>query len=251
MDELKCPICGEPTFVYYGNARKDRLCKKHASDLRAGLIAQCEKCGEWREADKPCPKCNPAKEAPTKVEQAQDAPKITCLLCGADSNGYHFCKSCYRKYSKKELLIKIVECVSPCAEIMSETYANEKIYRCTDGHVVKSQAEREIDSWLYKNRIIHAYEKPLDVGETKPLHPDFFLEDYLGTGKSVFIEYFGVTGSEEYRRQTSYKMPLYKKAGITLICMYAQTDLKDLEYALETKLNKQRIKEGKINFEEK
>ncbi|MBQ8146361.1 MAG: hypothetical protein IJX99_05330 [Clostridia bacterium] len=27
--DLVCPICGEPTNVYYGNARKDRLCYKH------------------------------------------------------------------------------------------------------------------------------------------------------------------------------------------------------------------------------
>ena len=30
-NELKCPICGEPTRVYMGNARKDKLCGKHAS----------------------------------------------------------------------------------------------------------------------------------------------------------------------------------------------------------------------------
>lgn len=29
-DELKCPICGNPTRVYMGNARKDGLCAKHA-----------------------------------------------------------------------------------------------------------------------------------------------------------------------------------------------------------------------------
>lgn len=29
-EELKCPICGKPTRVYMGNARKDRLCAKHA-----------------------------------------------------------------------------------------------------------------------------------------------------------------------------------------------------------------------------
>lgn len=45
-------------------------------------------------------------------------------------------------------------------------------------------------------------------------------------------------------------MPLYKKAGITLICMYAKTDLKNLKFALKTKLNRTKIKENIINFEE-
>ena len=37
-EELKCPICGQPTRVYMGNARKDRLCAKHAHELKAGRI---------------------------------------------------------------------------------------------------------------------------------------------------------------------------------------------------------------------
>lgn len=35
---LVCPICGAPTRVYMGNARKDRLCGKHADELKAGKI---------------------------------------------------------------------------------------------------------------------------------------------------------------------------------------------------------------------
>lgn len=38
MDKLTCPVCGEPTRVYMGNARKDRLCGKHADELKAGNI---------------------------------------------------------------------------------------------------------------------------------------------------------------------------------------------------------------------
>jgi hypothetical protein len=36
--KLECPICGEPTRVYMGNARKDRLCGKHADLLKTGEI---------------------------------------------------------------------------------------------------------------------------------------------------------------------------------------------------------------------
>ena len=44
-------------------------------------------------------------------------------------------------------------------------------------------------------------------------------------------------------------MPLYKKAGITLINMYKKTDLTNIKKALETKLKF--YKKGEINFEEK
>ena len=36
--DLVCPLCGEPTSSYMGNYRRDRLCKKHASDLKNGII---------------------------------------------------------------------------------------------------------------------------------------------------------------------------------------------------------------------
>ena len=38
FEELKCPICGSPTRVYMGHARKDRLCGNHADMLKAGKI---------------------------------------------------------------------------------------------------------------------------------------------------------------------------------------------------------------------
>lgn len=38
MAYLKCPICGGPTRVYMGNARRDRLCGNHADMLKRGEI---------------------------------------------------------------------------------------------------------------------------------------------------------------------------------------------------------------------
>ena len=34
----KCPICGKPTSVWYGNARKDGLCREHAQMLKEGNL---------------------------------------------------------------------------------------------------------------------------------------------------------------------------------------------------------------------
>ena len=48
---LICPICGEPTSVYMGNARKDRLCRKHATMLKNGEIVICFSCGKYHEAN--------------------------------------------------------------------------------------------------------------------------------------------------------------------------------------------------------
>lgn len=43
-NKLVCPICGDVTSSYMGNYRKDRLCKKHATDLRNGKLVKCENC---------------------------------------------------------------------------------------------------------------------------------------------------------------------------------------------------------------
>lgn len=99
--DLICPICGDPTSVWYGNARKDRLCRKHAQELKDGLIEQCEDCGEWHEKGKYC-KC---KIKTTKVnfdnieEQLKNNPNYTfnCIVCGQKSYGKKQCRDCYNE----------------------------------------------------------------------------------------------------------------------------------------------------------
>lgn len=98
IDKMICPICGETTSSYMGNYRKDRLCKKHATEFKNGKLLQCDKCGEWHYADKPC-KCGKLTftELPTEGFNK-------CITCGADTSGYAFCKNCFKKYDEKELL---------------------------------------------------------------------------------------------------------------------------------------------------
>lgn len=356
MSKLVCPICGEPTSNYMGNYRKDGLCRKHGKMANAGEIVQCEDCGKWHGKDEECECQLEYDELPSEGfencilcgeasngyafckdcwrehdddelldilntrEQLKsniktvDAWKVidpeleydelpsegfdNCILCGSPSNGYAFCKDCwqeyddedlldilneheqlepnikdtknvnksiclfcgkpvttyltcfkcYNKYKNKEVLVKISHCKFPFGEPLDESY--EGVYECLDGHVVKSQAERDIDNYLYENNIFHGYEQPLDVGTVKPLKPDFCLKNYLGEGKDVYLEYFGYENSPKYDKRTKYKMPLYKEKRITLICMYAKTDLKNLIFALKTKLNKNKIKENEINYQE-
>lgn len=243
MEDLKCPICGEPTYLVRGkNPRKDGLCKKCGLKAYNKEIYQCPDCGKWNEKDVVC-ECKEVKE---KVKPENE---LTCIICGEPSNGKHFCLKCYRRYKEKVILLKVHKCEFPTGEPLDESY--EGVYECQDGHIVKSIAEQTIDDELCSKGIFHAYESLLDIGEDKPLKPDFCLKNYLGEGKDVYIEYFGLKGQPKYDEHTEYKMKHYRKLGITLICLYPK-DSKNLKFALQSKVfNKDKIKVGEINHEEK
>ena len=256
-EKLVCPICGEPTYLVMGkNPRKDRLCKKHSTMLYHKQIEQCEDCGVWNNTGETC-KCKISDEQldtnelsdKNRVIIVNEKNKSRCITCGKKTDGLLFCSECYRKYSKKELLFKITGCSS--VELLDEDY--EGRYTCKDGHVVKSKSERDIDNYLFENDIPHAYEKPLPYGKTEKevLHPDFYLPHYLGKGRHVYIEHWGYNENNlQYAKTKKFKMPIYKKLGITLICTYEKTDSGDIDAILERKLNKQFIEENSINFEE-
>ena len=84
MEELKCPVCGEPTYLVYGNPRKDKLCKSCGLKANKGEIIQCPDCGKWNEKDVVC-------------ECKNTNNKQTCIICGKPSNGKDFCSDCYAK----------------------------------------------------------------------------------------------------------------------------------------------------------
>ena len=251
-NELICPICGKPTNVYMGNARKDKLCREHAAALKAGKIEQCEDCGSWHNVGDICA-CKKAKqvankEAANNIIIINEQNKSRCITCGRKTDGLLFCGMCYKKYNNKELLFKITKCSS--VELLDENY--EGRFVCKDGHVVKSKSEREIDNYLFSKGIAHAYERVLPYGKTEKeiLHPDFFLPNYLGHGKDVYIEHWGYDdNNRDYTKTRKFKMPIYEKLGITLICTFEKSDASNIDAALERKLNKINIEEGKINFD--
>lgn len=98
MDELKCPICGEPTYVYFGNARKDKLCKTHGTMANKGLIEQCPDCGKWHKANETCD-CKQEKQLPKKTNIQSENTK--CPICGKNSNGQEICKNCFHEIMGK------------------------------------------------------------------------------------------------------------------------------------------------------
>ena len=184
-----------------------------------------------------------------KVVVIDENNKAKCITCGKHTDGLLFCPNCYHNYKNKELLFKITNCSN--VELLDVDY--EGRYTCKDGHIVKSKSERDIDNYLFEHGISHAYERELPYGATdkEVLHPDFYLPHYLGENKHVYIEHWGYNENNiQYTKTKKFKMPIYEKLKVTLICTYEKTDMGKIETVLDRKLNKQFIKENKINFED-
>lgn len=257
-DELICPICGEPTSVYMGNARKDRLCRKHGKMLKDGeiLIDSHDRYRE-KETGKIISNANNTKEnnikndsekikeenekEQTAEENKNEFSDITCIICGNPSNGKHFCAKCYKQYANKVLYIQ----VKKCKEFTKLEAEYESDFTCEDGHLVKSPYEKIIDDWLYRENVKHAYEKKLDIDETHDITPDFYIPEYNGKEK-IYVEFWGY-GEEnsEYKRRKEYKTNLYpdlaKKENIAVVYLTkkdVETDnfKKKIKYAEQGKI---------------
>ena len=93
--DLVCPICGEPTNVYMGHARKDRLCRTHGMMQNKGELIQCGNCGKWNKKGEFCfCQSEKNKNVITELSENNDS-ELTCIICGEPSNGKHFCLKCY------------------------------------------------------------------------------------------------------------------------------------------------------------
>ena len=212
-EKLTCPICGAPTRVYMGNPRKDKLCAKHADELKAGKIALCQDCGKYHNVEEIC-SCQ------------KTTNEISCLLCGHPSNGYHFCKTCYAKYKDGAIDIRIKN----CKEIeWLDKYGNQT-YKCDDGRKVRSKSEMIISNFLFKHGIRAIYEKAVyyyNNNETIELHPDFYLPDY-----DLYIEHNGTTNEKSYKNRKEKTEKMYKELGYNLV-ITTETDLHDIEAKLK------------------
>lgn len=79
-----------------------------------------------------------------------------------------------------------------------------------DGHVCLSLGEKTIDDYLYAKGVIHSKEPRYPEGNYRA---DFLIE-------KTFVEYFGLTGDEEYDKKTMLKKKICKKHSINLISIY-------------------------------
>ncbi len=226
MEEKKlvCPICGEPTSVYMGNARKDRLCRKHGQMAKNGEIVQCPDCGKWNEKDVTCDCKKPKKETPTEND-------LTCIICGEPSNGKHFCLKCWNKYKDKSIDLRITNCNS--IQVLDE-YGN-KTKKTKDGRFVRSLSEKIILDYFFDNYIRVVYEKTIpytnENGEEKELHPDFYLQDY-----DLYLEFNGLT-DKQYLKKKEYVSKIYAEKNYKVEILEAN-DINDIEGTMGKLLSK-------------
>ena len=250
----KCLICGAKTTGYafcldcWKNHLNDELLNILNNDANE-VITQNKNANE--EIKTPTVQKNSFDEnEQNKTVVVDFNNKSKCITCGKQTDGLLFCTSCYHLFKNKEIYLKITNCTN--IELLDENY--EGHYYCKDGHVVKSKSERDIDNYLFEHGIPHAYERELPYGATEKdiLHPDFYLPNYLGDGKHVYIEHWGYNENNiKYSKTKKFKMPIYKKLGITLICTYEKNDISKIDTVLDRKLNKNFIVENQVNYEDK
>lgn len=217
-EKSKCPICGKPTSAWYGNERKDKLCKEHAQQLKDRLIEFCENTQTWIKTNQN------QQEYKTNTDN-----EITCIICGKPSSGKHFCKDCYYKYKNRSVDLRITNCIE--TQILDE-YGNLQ-YKCADGRKVRSRAEMIINDFLFNNKIRAVYEETIfykEDNQDKTLHPDFFLPDF-----NTYLEYNELT-KKSYLKSKDYAQKIYNSLSKKVIIM-TDKDLMDIASFLKPKLN--------------
>lgn len=215
----------------------------------------CEICGEYSGHYPLCKKCYYKVREYTEEnffdyydeEEEEDEESYytyspgKCIVCNEpkDNSEHYFCLECFRKYHNKEVILSIINARK--VKILDSRYYNK--YKCNDGHYVKSKSEREIDNFLDKYHIIHHYERelPIDDNPEHSIHPDFYLPI-----QDIYIEHWGIENDIGYQETMDYKINIYKKLGITLICTYENEDTEDFEGTLKRKLKY--CKKGEINY---
>ena len=160
-----------------------------------------------------------------ELESSQEEIENNCFLCRKKTNSI-FCSECIEKYSGKNLAIIISDLrdVKRIQEV--DKHFSFAIYKCKDGHMVRSKSEMAIDNFLFDHKVRHVYEKDLTVNGIT-IHPDFYLPDL-----DVYIEHLGYKGYKKYDDQTEFKKALYDKKVIYT----KEDDIPKLEEVLIQKL---------------
>ena len=85
----------------------------------------------------------------------------------------------------------------------------------------KSQGERRLAGLLDSYDIRYRYEQGVlveDKEKPKIWHPDFYLPEF-----SVYIEYFGLAGNQDYDLGIKRKKHIYSEMGLDVIPVYPWT----------------------------
>lgn len=134
-DDLKCPICGNPTLVYMGNAQRFGLCRTHNKELKDGAIIFCEECGKFHTPGQ----CEQKTSNPSTKEDSTFSPTPAikkCIVCGEDSPNGDLCKECYSLMCDYKIFFDR----NKSAADLREYYNNllDSIYRMRSEHYIFS-----------------------------------------------------------------------------------------------------------------
>ncbi len=223
---MNCQICGKPSGYL-------PLCKSCFKLKDEEKVIKCPVCDKWRKTDEVCPSCGnkPIRIVENTTQQESNVDPITCLICGENSNGKHFCRSCYFKYKDRSIDIRITNCNS--TQLLDEFGTRTK--KAKDGRYVRSLSEKIIIDYFFDNYIRVVYEKTIpyvnEKGEEKQLHPDFYLTDY-----DLYIEFNGLT-NKAYLKKKDYANKIYKEKGLKVEILESN-DIDDIEATMSKLLTK-------------
>ncbi len=97
-EKFICPICGDPTSSYMGKYRKDKLCRKHASDLKDGDLILCDECHSYHRIFEACKNKKSLKKNNEPISNSIEREKQSngkCIVCGEDAPNGSLCRDCY------------------------------------------------------------------------------------------------------------------------------------------------------------
>ncbi|PKN62695.1 MAG: hypothetical protein CVU57_22825 [Deltaproteobacteria bacterium HGW-Deltaproteobacteria-15] len=105
---------------------------------------------------------------------------------------------------------------------MDKRYTLESLAGSEVSYRFKSEGEKRIAGFLDENSIKYQYEQGVLVNYpmNKPRiwYPDFYLPEF-----GAYIEYFGLSGRQNYDRGIKAKETSYSKTGLNVIPVYPWT----------------------------
>ena len=170
-----------------------------------------------------------------------------CIKCGEayNSPSKPLCRKCWKelkigkKTSKevkeKERVFKKDSTLTRADEVYQDFRQKYPAnYRALDGHWVRSKSEKIVDDILFRNKILHIYERKIP---SEDMLKDFYLPDY-----KIWIEYWG-RDTKEYNIRKEEKVELYKKHGYDdRLIELTEDDIGSIDDVLEERLLKLGVK---------
>jgi hypothetical protein len=103
-------------------------------------------------------------------------------------------------------------------------------YNAEDTHLLRSSEEVRIDDWFHRNRDrIGEHEVERRVPLNRLMYCDWFLPRW-----NIYVEYWGLTNEEWYRKARRVKERLYEQANLDLRSIEPE-DMRNLDEILRYK----------------